>query len=98
MRRYANKKDGNQAGVLTILGRLGVGWADIDTCTGIDLLCYDGLVGFFTMEVKARGGKLTERQLRWAQRMKAFDCPHLVHWEGEDLVEQIAALRKQYGR
>jgi len=95
MRRYANRKDTIHGDVVLVLSRLGVWFTDIDLSTGIDLLCGDGIVGFFTLEIKSKGGKETERQLRWAARCKAFNCPHLVHREGDDLAEAIGLLRRQ---
>lgn len=92
MRRHANKKDLNHNQVIEALQVLGIYSVDIDLSTGIDLLCYWGRVGWFTLEIKSKGGKETARQVRWRERCEHLGAPHLVYTEGQDLLAELTEL------
>ena len=94
VRRYANKKDANHTETVELLRSMGCACVDIDLSTGIDLLCgYRST--WFTLELKAKGGRETKRQKAWAERSQACGLPHFVHREGESvgwILDRVKAL------
>lgn len=94
MRRYANKKDTVQESYVETLRKHGCICVDIDLSTGIDLLCGYRKT-WFSLELKSKGGKLTDRQMKWGLSCDREGLPHFVLKEGEpatDILDKVARL------
>ena len=92
VRRYANKKDTIHQETVTLLRAHSVRVLDIDSATGIDLLCgYKGR--WFLLELKSKRTPETKRQKQIRETCEAEGLPYFTLREGEPIAKVLDKLK-----